>query len=82
MMAGVNERVLRETRGGSPPELTMANGLRDDSPKFETKYILPLWRVSALTTWLGAHTAPDTQYAHGHIRTLYFDTGASVIKCW
>ena len=49
-------------------------GLRDDSPKFETKYILPLWRVSALTTWLGAHTAPDAQYAHGHVRTLYFDT--------
>ena len=45
-----------------------------DPPTYETKYVLPRWRVRPLTSWLDARCVPDAEYAHGHVRTLYFDT--------
>lgn len=45
-----------------------------DPAKFETKYVVPRWRVRPLAAWLEAHCITDAQYPSGCVRTLYFDT--------
>jgi hypothetical protein len=41
---------------------------------FETKYLLPVRRASAVATWLDALCLPDPRHPRGHVRTLYLDS--------